>query len=172
MSKEDPAFLQSMFKALEKPLGKADKRQEVYTKLREAVGMKNAESVREFDPENPDNRSLVRLIDVEGPEGDNNDENSPDEDNLKGGDRTVGKEQEEGDGLPTKKQKVAEGRTGGAEAKTYAEAEAEEEEEKEKEAEEEEEEEEEEDEEEGEEEEEEDDDTATGGGGRTEGEPA
>uniref|UniRef100_A0A0G4HP72 Uncharacterized protein n=1 Tax=Chromera velia CCMP2878 TaxID=1169474 RepID=A0A0G4HP72_9ALVE len=63
MSKEDPAFLQSMFKALEKPLGKADKRQEVYTKLREAVGVKNAESVREFDPENPDDRSFVGLSD-------------------------------------------------------------------------------------------------------------
>uniref|UniRef100_A0A0G4F597 Uncharacterized protein n=1 Tax=Chromera velia CCMP2878 TaxID=1169474 RepID=A0A0G4F597_9ALVE len=49
-----------MFKALERPLGKADKRQEVYTKLREAVGMKNAESVREFDLENPDDRSLFQ----------------------------------------------------------------------------------------------------------------
>eukprot|EP00820_Chromera_velia_P028838 Cvel_11923.t1-p1 / transcript=Cvel_11923.t1 / gene=Cvel_11923 / organism=Chromera_velia_CCMP2878 / gene_product=hypothetical protein / transcript_product=hypothetical protein / location=Cvel_scaffold763:68099-68407(+) / protein_length=103 / sequence_SO=supercontig / SO=protein_coding / is_pseudo=false len=103
-----------MFKALEKPLEKADKRQEVYTKLREAVGVKNAESVREFDPENPDDRSLVAfkqkssegsLIDIEGSEGDNDDENSSDEDNLKGGDRTVGKEQEEGDGPSTKKQK-------------------------------------------------------------------
>uniref|UniRef100_A0A0G4H1F9 Uncharacterized protein n=1 Tax=Chromera velia CCMP2878 TaxID=1169474 RepID=A0A0G4H1F9_9ALVE len=48
----------------------------------------------------------VRLIDVEGPGGDNDDKNSPDEDNLKGGDGTIGKEQEEGDGPPTKKQKV------------------------------------------------------------------
>uniref|UniRef100_A0A0G4GF89 Uncharacterized protein n=1 Tax=Chromera velia CCMP2878 TaxID=1169474 RepID=A0A0G4GF89_9ALVE len=48
----------------------------------------------------------VRLIDVEGPEGDNDNENSPDEDNLKGGDGTVGKEQEEGDGPPMKKQKA------------------------------------------------------------------
>uniref|UniRef100_A0A0G4FX82 Uncharacterized protein n=1 Tax=Chromera velia CCMP2878 TaxID=1169474 RepID=A0A0G4FX82_9ALVE len=63
MSKEDPAFLQSMFKALERPLGKADKQQEVYTKLREAVGVKNTESVREFDLENPDDRSLVGLSD-------------------------------------------------------------------------------------------------------------
>jgi len=52
-----------MFKALERPLGKANKRQEVYTKLREAVGVKNAKSVREFDCENPDDRSLVGLSD-------------------------------------------------------------------------------------------------------------
>uniref|UniRef100_A0A0G4F947 Uncharacterized protein n=1 Tax=Chromera velia CCMP2878 TaxID=1169474 RepID=A0A0G4F947_9ALVE len=52
-----------MFKALEKPFRKADKRQEVYTKLREAVGMKNAELVREFGPENPDDRSLIGLSD-------------------------------------------------------------------------------------------------------------
>uniref|UniRef100_A0A0G4HS67 Uncharacterized protein n=1 Tax=Chromera velia CCMP2878 TaxID=1169474 RepID=A0A0G4HS67_9ALVE len=49
----------------------------------------------------------VHLIDVKGPEGNNDDENSPDEDNLKGGDGTIGKEQEEGDGPPTKKQKVS-----------------------------------------------------------------
>eukprot|EP00820_Chromera_velia_P015752 Cvel_25552.t1-p1 / transcript=Cvel_25552.t1 / gene=Cvel_25552 / organism=Chromera_velia_CCMP2878 / gene_product=hypothetical protein / transcript_product=hypothetical protein / location=Cvel_scaffold2909:20771-21538(-) / protein_length=164 / sequence_SO=supercontig / SO=protein_coding / is_pseudo=false len=49
----------------------------------------------------------VRLIDVEGPEDDNDNENSPDENNLKGGDETIGKEQDEGDGPPMKKQKVS-----------------------------------------------------------------